>query len=58
MRADGDLLDVDVQNNLAANRLDAYSEMKDKAMRMEWYLFEQSQDLFSFYNQRIMDETL
>lgn len=57
MRADGDLLDVDVQNNLAANRLDAYDTMKDKAMRMEMYLFEQSQDLFNFYLPRLQEET-
>ena len=55
-RADGDLLDVDVDYNLANNKLNEYEQLWDKGMRMEMYLYEQTQDLYSFYSDKLEDE--
>ena len=48
-RADGELLDVDEQQNIAMNKNDRLTELKDKSMKMELYLYEQARDMFDLY---------
>lgn len=48
-RADGDILEVDVVQNIAENKLTAIEQLQDKSMRMEMYLYEQTLDLYDFY---------
>lgn len=55
-RADGDMLEVDVTQNLALNRHDELEQLQDKAMQMEMYLYEQTQDLYEFYYNRLKEE--
>ena len=57
-RADGDLLDVDVQYNIRNNRKSPLLELHDKSMRMEMYLYEQSSDLYEFYFDKMKNEVL
>lgn len=57
-RADGDLLDVDTAANIAANELDEVEKLIDKSMRMEMYLYEQTQDLHNFYAAKLSSEIL
>jgi hypothetical protein len=38
-RVDGDLLEVDVSQNQAANRMNELERLFDKSMRMEMYLY-------------------
>ena len=39
-RADGDILEVDVAQNLLENQLNPIEQLQDKSMRMEMYLYE------------------
>lgn len=55
-RADGELLEVDTDFNLAANRLSEMELLQDKSMKMEMYLFEQTQDLYNFYFEKLSYE--
>jgi len=58
LRADGDTLEVDERHNLALNQLSAHEQLQDKSMRMEWYLYEQTHDLYDFYFHKLRDEVL
>lgn len=57
-RADGDILEVDVAQNLIENKLNAIEQLQDKSMRMEMYLYEQTVDLYEFYLDKLKDEVL
>ena len=57
-RADGDILEVDVAQNLVENKLNAIEQLQDKSMRMEMYLYEQTVDLYDFYADKLNDEVL
>lgn len=57
-RADGDILEVDVAQNLVENKLNAIEQLQDKSMRMEMYLYEQTVDLYDFYANKLNDEVL
>jgi hypothetical protein len=55
-RADGDILDTDIQFNIKANRMNPLQQLQDKSMRMEMYLYEQTGDLYNFYFEKMKDE--
>jgi hypothetical protein len=57
-RADGDLLEVDIQQNIKENTFNQIEQLQDKSMRMEMYLYEQTQDLYEFYFDKLRDEVL
>jgi len=53
-RADGELLEVDVQfNNQRQTELD---KLMDKSMNMEMYLLEQTSDVYMMYHDKMVDE--
>lgn len=52
------MLDVDTQQNIALNTLDQNQQLKEKALRMEWYLYEQTHDLYDFYYEKLSNEVL
>mmetsp|Transcript_29609 Transcript_29609/g.45129 ORF Transcript_29609/g.45129 Transcript_29609/m.45129 type:complete len:160 (+) Transcript_29609:441-920(+) len=58
MRADGDILDVDVRDNAKLNKLGHLEMLVDKSMKMDLYLSQQSMDLYNFYNDKLADEVL
>ena len=57
-RADGDQLEIDTRTNVSLNELakDDFGILKEKAMNMEMYLFEQTQDMFALYEPLIYKE--
>jgi hypothetical protein len=50
------LLEADERHNTAANTFNQLELLQDKSMRMEMYLFQQSQDLYEFYFDKLREE--
>ena len=57
-RADGDLLGVDEVQNARDNEMTEELKLLDKSMKMDMYLFEQTQDLYMFYYENLKQEVL
>jgi hypothetical protein len=57
-RADGVTLDIDEHQNIALNYSSEADKLQDKARRMEMYLYEQTQDIYAFYFEKISSEVL
>lgn len=49
---------MDVNANLKENTHNSLEMLQDKSMKMEMYLYEQTQDLYDFYFEKLRDETL
>lgn len=52
------MLETDVSQNLAANQHSPFEQLQDKSMRMEWYLYEQTHDLYDFYYDKLSQEVV